>query len=68
MGNTNTYIGSLVHIIATCFRENRYLLFLTENYSALRILQQTDVIDHDPLVLFGSSFPQDINYTQVIIQ
>ena len=49
------------------FRENRYLLFLTENYSALRILQQTDLIDHDPLVLFGSSFPQDINYTQVTI-
>ena len=51
----------------TYFRENRYLLFLTENYSALRILQQTDLIGHDPLILFGSSFPQDINYTQVII-
>ena len=48
------------------FRENRYLLFLTENYSALRILlQMSDLIDHDPLVLFGSSFPHDINYTQV---
>ena len=67
MGNTNTCIGSLVHIMVTYFRENRYLLFLTENYSALRILQQTDLIDHDPLILFGSSFPQDINYTQVII-
>lgn len=54
-------------IMVTYFRENRYLLFLTENYSALRILQQADLIDHDPLVLFGSSFPQDINYTQVMI-
>ena len=47
------------------FRENRYLLLLTENYNALRILQQANLIDHDPLVLFGSSFPQDLNYTQV---
>ena len=47
------------------FRENRYLLLLTENYSALRLLQQADLLDHDPLVLFGSSFPHDINYTQV---
>ena len=47
------------------FRENRYLLLLTENYNALRILQQASLIDHSPLVLFGSSFPQDLNYTQV---
>ena len=46
-------------------RENRYLLLLTENYSALRILQQANLLNHDPLVLFGSSFPQDLNYTQV---
>ena len=49
------------------FRETRYLLFLTENYSALRILQQADLLDHDPLILFGSSFPDDLNYTQVIL-
>ena len=47
------------------FRENRYLLLLTENFSALRILQQANLLNHDPLVLFGSSFPQDLNYTQV---
>ena len=47
------------------FRETRYLLFLTENYSALRILQQANLLDHDPLILFGSSFPEDLNYTQV---
>ena len=47
------------------FRESRSLLLLTENYSALRILQQTDLTDRDPVVLLGSSFPEDINYTQV---
>lgn len=57
----------MVKYLFVYIRENRYLLFLTENYSALRILEQTDLIDHDPLILFGSSFPQDINYTQVII-
>lgn len=52
--------------ISLClYRENRYLLLLTENYSALRILQQANLLDHDPLILFGSSFPQDLNYTQV---
>ena len=53
-------------VISVDFRENRYLLLLTENYSALRILQQTDLTDRDPVILFGSSFPEDINYTQVI--
>lgn len=51
-----------------CFRESRYLLFLTENYAALRILQQ-DLLFHaenPPFVLFGSSFPKDREYTQVL--
>ena len=47
------------------FRETRYLLFLTENYGALKLLQQADLLEHNPLVLFGSSFPGDLNYTQV---
>jgi len=55
----------MLHQSVLC-SETRYLLFLTENYSALRILQQTDLLDHDPLILFGSSFPEDLNYTQVI--
>ena len=48
-------------------RESRYLLFLTENYAALSILQQ-DLLFHaenPPFVLFGSSFPKDREYTQV---
>ena len=60
-------------------RENRYLLFLTENYAALEILQQY-LQDRDsalssrsipqemePYVLFGSSFPKDKEYTQVSV-
>ena len=68
MGNENYIDCKLSMLVTICMyycRENRYLLFLTENYSALNILQQTNFINHEPLVLFGSSFPQDINYTQV---
>ena len=60
--------------------ENRYLLFLTENYAALDILKHylsgvdstqthntADVKQGsiEPFVLFGSSFPKDQEYTQV---
>ena len=49
------------------FRESRYLLILTENYAALTILQQQFLKGkgHDPVVIFGSSFPKDQHYTQV---
>lgn len=62
------------------YRENRYLLFLTENYAALHILHHylTDALktvspsnkaasgmNSEPFVLFGSSFPKDKEYTQV---
>ena len=62
-------------------RENRYLLFLTENYAALDILKQylhdrkgqhpesmgtpLEPWEMEPFVLFGSSFPKDKEYTQV---
>ena len=59
--------------------ENRYLLFLTENYAALGILKQylidnmssggvvgDGLISH-PYILFGSSFPKDKEYTQVSV-
>ena len=70
-------------------RENRYLLFLTENYAALEILKQylqdrdsghdQQLLRHcpgeatlkpwemEPFVLFGSSFPRDKEYTQVMV-
>ena len=62
-------------------RESRYLLFLTENYSAVQTLKNFVVTnclslnlteDEDlskdalePFVLFGSSFPKDSEYAQV---
>ncbi len=53
--------------------ENRYLLFLTENYAALDILkhyvsgEEANDLDltSQPYILFGSSFPKDKGYTQV---
>ncbi len=60
------------------YRENRYALFLTENYAALDILKNfkylqakrldsttQKVKDEQPFILFGSSFPKDREYTQV---
>ncbi|XP_068759451.1 E3 ubiquitin-protein ligase rnf213-alpha-like isoform X4 [Montipora capricornis] len=48
------------------FSENRYLLILTENYAALRIMQQQLLKKSDnAIVIFGSSFPNDQEYTQV---
>ena len=64
-------VFTLVHV----YRESRYLLFLTENYSALQTLKQyiiatTDMTKSDgdfnePFVLFGSNFPKDNEYSQV---
>ena len=50
------------------FSENRYLLILTENYAALPIMQQHLLrTADDAVVIFGSSFPNDQEYTQVKI-
>ena len=48
------------------YSENRYLLLLTENYGALTILQQKIFTMDNAVVIFGSSFPSDQEYTQVI--
>nr|XP_015798016.2 E3 ubiquitin-protein ligase rnf213-alpha [Nothobranchius furzeri] len=46
--------------------ECRYLLVLTKNYAALKILQQTFFSERgQPEILFGSSFPKDQEYTQI---
>ncbi|XP_071112375.1 E3 ubiquitin-protein ligase rnf213-alpha-like [Haliotis cracherodii] len=45
--------------------ESRYLLLLTENYGALSILQQEILARHKVIIIFGSSFPKDQEYTQV---
>ena len=43
---------------------SRYLLILTDNYAALPIVEQ-QLLDHMTEVIFGSSFPNDQEYTQV---
>ena len=51
------------------YREDRYLLFITENYAALRILEHLllgDLSEEKPLVLFGSRFPKENELTKVI--
>ena len=48
-------------------QENRYLLFITENQSALRILQTELLREETPYVFYGSSFPKDTEYTQVCV-
>ncbi|XP_029401804.1 E3 ubiquitin-protein ligase RNF213 isoform X4 [Mus pahari] len=45
--------------------ESRYLLVLTRNYVALQILQQMFFEGQQPEIIFGSSFPQDQEYTQI---
>ncbi|ELU02735.1 hypothetical protein CAPTEDRAFT_201549 [Capitella teleta] len=55
---------NLQHSIAS-ESESRYLLILTENYAALGILQQEIPKTRDAVIIFGSSFPKDLDYTQV---
>ncbi|XP_065826355.1 E3 ubiquitin-protein ligase RNF213-like isoform X3 [Oscarella lobularis] len=46
--------------------ESRYLLLLTENYAALTIVRQRFLVgDEDPVIIFGSSFSKDQEYTQI---
>ncbi|XP_078257499.1 E3 ubiquitin-protein ligase rnf213-alpha-like isoform X2 [Rhinoraja longicauda] len=46
--------------------ECRYLLILTKNFAALQILQQMFFANqHQPEIIFGSSFPKDQDYTQI---
>ena len=56
------------HLLCFHFnRESRYLLVLTENYAALPIVQQElHKKGEQPVVIFGSSFPKDQEYTQVL--
>ncbi|XP_072028881.1 E3 ubiquitin-protein ligase rnf213-alpha-like [Amphiura filiformis] len=48
----------------TC-SDSRYLLILTENYSALPLLQQDLLKPDNTVVIFGSSFPNDQEYAQI---
>lgn len=64
-----TYISLSVKILVlSFFSESRYLLILTENYAALPIFQQHLQSVNNAIIIFGSSFPKDQEYTQVNIQ
>ena len=45
--------------------ECRYLLLLTENYAALNIVRQQFLVNEQPVIIFGSSFSKDQEYTQI---
>ncbi|CAH1233987.1 RNF213 [Branchiostoma lanceolatum] len=45
--------------------EGRYLLILTKNYAALTILQQEMLDFGSTVIVFGSSFPKDQEYTKI---
>ena len=48
------------------YREGRYLLILTENFAALPRIKQLVLKEdeEEPYVIFGSSFPKDLSFTQ----
>ena len=45
--------------------ESRYMLLLTENYAALNIIRQRVILDEDPVIIFGSGFPKDQEYSHI---
>ncbi|XP_052050777.1 E3 ubiquitin-protein ligase RNF213 isoform X2 [Apodemus sylvaticus] len=61
----NVYTGLQASSRGLDGTESRYLLVLTRNYVALQILQQKFFEGQQPEIIFGSSFPQDQEYTQI---
>jgi hypothetical protein len=49
----------------SCLGQSRYLLLLTENHAALSILRQKVIPCDDPVIVFGSGFPKDQQYTHI---
>ena len=48
-------------------QDNRYLLIMTEKYSSLPIIKGMELDDQENMsIIFGSSFPKDQEFTQVI--
>ena len=65
----NTTIGLIKSALNSdrkgCLGESRYVLLLTENYAALNIIRQKVVLRDDPVIIFGSGFPKDQEYTHI---
>ena len=51
--------------VSMLYDDNRFLLFITENNSALHILETNLLVGKAPFILYGSSFPRDHEYAQV---
>ena len=68
---TETANSTTIDLISESLKssDNRYLLILAENCEGtLEILKQRILRDQEIVVLFGSSFPKDQEYTQVLSQ
>jgi hypothetical protein len=63
--NANTLEMLRKNLTLCSTTEQRYLLVLTEDCANLSILQQEIPDFRDAIVIFGSSFPKDLEYTQV---
>ena len=58
------YRFSFTHFLL--YRDTRYVLLMTENYAALRVLEKRFPKEHAAAsVIFGSRFPKDQEFTQV---
>ena len=51
--------------VPECPTETRYLLILTKNNIALRIIEEHQLLRDDYSIIYGSSFPHDQEYTQI---
>ena len=58
--------ANLISHQGSFYARNRYLLLLTENYAALDIIRQAKLLNINNLrIIFGSSFPNDSEYSTI---
>ena len=58
--------SNLVSHQGSFYQKTRYLLLITENTAALDIIKQSKLVDiQDTRILFGSSFPNDLEYSTI---
>ena len=65
--NSRNRIIRIIYRYLLIFRDTRYVLLMTENFAALRVLEKKFPEENaDASVIFGSSFPKDQEFTQVL--
>ena len=58
--------SNLVSHQGSFYQKTRYLLLITENTAALDIIKQSKLVDTKDLrIIFGSSFPNDLEYSTI---